>query len=186
MGSFSRSRDAIAAASRGEVAALPRDYQMEITEAFHVFDHDKMGWMDVTTFTTLVRAFGFRVTTQDMERNIRECRIHHKVNNEPEERNLAVNLEMALDIISHNYADRGDSELDLLDTFALFDVDQTGFITLDNLREIGRELTLTGETIDTSDFQIQAMMNEFTEDGKISLDDFRRMLTGKRNIGISS
>eukprot|EP00978_Attheya_sp_CCMP212_P001613 scaffold3292_cov43-Attheya_sp.AAC.1 len=148
---------------------------MEITDAFHVFDHDKMGWIDVTTLTTLVRAFGFRVTTRDMERNIQECRIiHHKDNNEPEERkNLA-------------YADRGDSEVDLLDTFALFDVDQTGFITLDNLREIGRELTLTGETIDTSDFQIQAMMNEFAMDGKISLDDFRRIVTGKRNTGIPS
>jgi Ca2+-binding EF-hand superfamily protein len=84
------------------------------------------------------------------------------------------------------YADRGESELDLLETFSLFDVDQTGFITIDNLREIGRELTQTGETIDTSDFQIQAMMNEFTMDEKISLDDFRRIVTGKRNIGIPS
>ena len=101
MGSFSRSRDAIAAASRGEVAALPRDYEMEITEAFHAFDDDKMGWMDVNKFTTLVRAFGFRVTTQDMERNIRECRIPRQ-DNEPDERKLVINLEMALDIISRN------------------------------------------------------------------------------------
>jgi hypothetical protein len=29
-------------------------------------------------------------------------------------------------------------------------------------------------------------MNEFTMDEKISLDDFRRIVTGKRNIGIPS
>ncbi len=66
-----------------------------------------------------------------------------------------------------------DPEEEMKKAFALFDGDDTGFISVKNLRRVSREL---GEVL--SEEELQAMIDEFDkdQDGKISLDEFMAIM----------
>ena len=66
-----------------------------------------------------------------------------------------------------------DSKTEILKAFRLFDDDETGFITLENLRRVAKEI---GEVM--SDKELQEMIEEAdrTNDGKVSEDEFLRIM----------
>lgn len=63
---------------------------------------------------------------------------------------------------------------EILKAFRLFDDDETGRISLRNMRRVAREL---GETI--GDEELQAMIDEFDRngDGEIDADEFMSIMT---------
>lgn len=71
-------------------------------------------------------------------------------------------------LLCRKIADR-DPEEEIRKAFSLFDDDQTGTISLKNLRRVSREL---GETL--SDDELQAMIDEFDKnnDGVIDIEEF--------------
>jgi len=79
-----------------------------------------------------------------------------------------VDFEAFQAIMTEKYAAR-DPEAEFKKAFALFDEDNTGHITVRNLRRVAREL---GEAI--PDEELQAMIDEFAsgEDGTVSEADF--------------
>ena len=83
-----------------------------------------------------------------------------------------IDFEEFLDMMTARMSDK-DTREDISKVFRLFDDDNTGTITLRNLRRVAREL---GETM--TDEEIQEMIDEADRDGdgEISEEEFMRIM----------
>ena len=138
----------------------PQPEQLEeITEAFKLFDTEKAGTIDYHELKVAMRALGCDVRKAEVKALIADF------SRDGAER---VDFEAFQAIMTEKYAAR-DPEAEFKKAFALFDEDNTGRITVRNLRRVAREL---GESI--PDEELQAMVDEFAsgEDGTVSEADF--------------
>ncbi len=69
-----------------------------------------------------------------------------------------------------------DTEEDVQKIFELFDDDQTGFITLHNLKRVASEL---GERMDDAELLEMIERADLDQDGQISTQEFYRIMTYK-------
>lgn len=124
-----------------------------------MFDTDKSGSIDYHELKVAMRALGFDVKKAEVLKLMKDY-----------DRNETGQVTYAdfVDIMTQKIADR-DPEEEIRKAFSLFDDDQTGTISLKNLRRVSREL---GETL--SDEELQAMIDEFDKDndGVINLEEF--------------
>ena len=129
---------------------LTEEQKQEIKEAFDLFDTDKTGTIDYHELKVAMRALGFDVKKQEVLGLMREY-----------DRDGAGQIEYPdfLEIMTTKIAERDPVE-EILKAFKLFDEDNTGRISLRNLRRVAREL---GENL--SDDELQAMIDEFDKDG---------------------
>ncbi|CAG8518445.1 702_t:CDS:2 [Paraglomus occultum] len=125
----------------------------EIKEAFELFDTDQDSALDYHELKNAMRALGFDEKKADVLRLLKE----YDRNNE----GLMV-FEDFNKVMSERIAARSPLE-EIRRAFELFDDDNTGKISLRNLRRVAREL---GENID--DEELKAMLDEFDldEDGE--------------------
>merc|ERR1712166_780697 len=135
---------------RGRRPELTEEQKQEIKEAFDLFDTDKTGTIDYHELKVAMRALGFDVKKQEVLGLMREY-----------DRDGAGQIEYLdfLEIMTTKIADRDPVE-EILKAFKLFDEDNSGRISLRNLRRVAREL---GENL--SDDELQAMIDEFDKDG---------------------
>ena len=129
---------------------LTDEQKQEIKEAFDLFDTDKTGTIDYHELKVAMRALGFDVKKQEVLGLMREY-----------DRDGAGQIEYPdfLEIMTTKIAERDPVE-EILKAFKLFDEDNTGRISLRNLRRVAREL---GENL--SDDELQVMIDEFDKDG---------------------
>jgi centrin-3 len=111
-----------------------------------LFDTDKSGAIDYHELKVAMRALGFDVKKAEVLKLMKDY-----------DRNETGQVTYAdfVDIMTQKIADR-DPEEEIRKAFALFDDDQSGGISLKNLRRVSREL---GENL--SDDELQAMIDEF-------------------------
>ncbi len=129
---------------------LSEEQKQEIKEAFDLFDTDKTGTIDYHELKVAMRALGFDVKKQEVLNLMKEY-----------DREGAGQIEYHdfLEIMTTKISERDPVE-EILKAFKLFDEDNTGKISLRNLRRVAREL---GENL--SDDELQAMIDEFDKDG---------------------
>jgi len=143
----------------GKRTDLSEEQKQEIKEAFDLFDTDKSGSIDYHELKVAMRALGFDVKKAEVLKLMKDY-----------DRNETGQATYAdfVDIMTQKIADR-DPEEEIRKAFSLFDDDQTGTISLKNLRRVSREL---GETL--SDDELQAMIDEFDKnnDGVIDIEEF--------------
>ena len=72
-----------------------------------------------------------------------------------------------------------DSREDVVKVFKLFDDDNTGKITLRNIRRVSQEL---GETIDDDELMDMLMQADRDGDGELDMDEFYRIVKKKGNF----
>lgn len=72
-----------------------------------------------------------------------------------------------------------DSREDVVKVFKLFDDDNTGKITLRNIRRVSQEL---GETIDDDELMDMLMQADRDGDGELNMDEFYRIVKKKGNF----
>ena len=115
---------------RGRRSELTEEQKQEIKEAFDLFDTDKTGTIDYHELKVAMRALGFDVKKQEVMGLMREY-----------DRHDAGQIEYIdfLEIMTTKIADR-DPVDEILKAFKLFDEDNTGRISLRNLRRVAREL----------------------------------------------
>lgn len=167
--------------SRSSKPELSEDQRQELKEAFELFDADKTGTIDRHELKVLMRALGFDVKKNDV------LKLVHEADNN---NNGTISFKLFMDISAHKhfyihyfsryrffinslivaekYSER-DPEEEIQKAFKLFDDDESGKITLKNMKRVCREL---GENL--GEEELQAMIDEFDrdQDGAISPEEF--------------
>ncbi|KAK9238682.1 hypothetical protein V1525DRAFT_85496 [Lipomyces kononenkoae] len=152
------------ATSRANATSRPRkelteEQRHEIEEAFRLFDMDGDGKIDYHELKVAMRALGFESKKSEVLDILRE--------NERGDPGF-ISYDSFLRVMSDRIVARDPLE-EIKRAFALFDEDQTGKISLRDLRKIAKELN---ENLEED--ELEAMINEFDldGDGEINLEEF--------------
>ena len=142
---------------------ITEDQDVEVKEAFELFDVEKKGSIDYTEVKVAVRALGFPLKKSELVEHLEKYDRDHTGR---------IDYDDFHDLMTHLITTR-DPVDEMKSAFELFDLDGDGKITLRNLRKICREL---GQ--DFSENELQHMIDEFDhdEDGAICFDEFAAML----------
>ncbi|XP_053500937.1 centrin-3 isoform X2 [Ictalurus furcatus] len=129
---------------------LTDEQKDEIKEAFELFDTDKDKEIDYHELKVAMRALGFEVKKVDVMMIVKDF---------DRGGTGKITYEIFKEVVTDRILDRDPKE-EVMKAFKLFDDDDSGKISLKNLRRVAREL---GE--DISDEELRAMIDEFDTDG---------------------
>ncbi|KAM9455781.1 centrin-3 [Clarias gariepinus] len=143
---------------------LTDEQKDEIREAFELFDTDKDKEIDYHELKVAMRALGFDVKKADVMAILKDF---------GQTGTGKITYEIFKEVVTDRILARDPKEV-VLKAFKLFDDDDSGKISLKNLRRVAREL---GE--DMSDDELRAMIDEFDTDGdgEISQEEFLSIMT---------
>ncbi|TNJ27439.1 Centrin [Giardia muris] len=162
---MSRIGTSAARPSSGIATARPRrktrsevseEMRHEIREAFDLFDADRSGKIDFHELKVAMRALGFDVKREEIQRIITEY---------DRDQTGEINFQDFEEVMIEKISNRDPTE-EIIKAFRLFDDDNTGRISLKNLRRVAKELS---ENI--SDEELMAMIQEFDRDGDGEIDE---------------
>ena len=142
---------------------LDEEQQLELKEAFNLFDTEHAGQLDARELKAAMRALGFEVRKPELKNVLQE---HGKQLTD------TVNFTEFSAIVTPRMASR-DGREEILKIFRLFDEDKTGKISFRNLKKVALEL---GEGL--GDQELQEMIEEADRDGDglLSFDEFYRVM----------
>merc|ERR1712022_74970 len=142
-----------------EYHGLSTQQVTECKEAFELFDTDASGNIDVRELKVAMRALGFEVRSDEVKKMVEDL---------DRDGDGTVDFDEFLQMMSGKLGDK-DAREQLLEGFALYDEDETGKISFDNLKRVAQEL---GEAM--GDDEIQEMIDEADHDGdgEINEDEF--------------
>mmetsp|Transcript_4921 Transcript_4921/g.10291 ORF Transcript_4921/g.10291 Transcript_4921/m.10291 type:complete len:227 (+) Transcript_4921:67-747(+) len=162
----------------------------EITTIFQLFNPTLSGYLNVETFEVMMLSLGYRVTRQEIE-----VMVHDVITSTEQETTTAINnsidLSMAMQILAaKGYATQQRSaEEEARIYFRLFDVNDKGYITVEDLKrvqqeagQLEQEMMLTSNDSSSraavSDEFVQAIIDKFDVNftGAIEFEEFRRIL----------
>merc|ERR1712147_313600 len=123
------------AAKKKAKGGLTEEQIEEIREAFNLFDADNSGAIDVRELKAAMRALGFEVKKEELKKMISD------IDNDG---NCSIEFSEFLEMMTGKMGEK-DTREDIEEVFKLFDDDNTGKISLRNLRRVAQEL---GENID--------------------------------------
>merc|ERR1719245_972877 len=142
---------------------LTEEQKQEIKEAFDLFDTDGSGTIDSKELKVAMRALGFEPKKEEIRKMIDDI---------DKDGSGAIDFNEFLEMMTQKMSEK-DSREEILKAFRLFDDDETGFITLKNLRRVAKDI---GENM--SDEELQEMIDEADRDGdgQINEDEFLRIM----------
>eukprot|EP00112_Aurelia_sp_Birch-Aquarium-sp1_P001086 Seg1111.2 transcript_id=Seg1111.2/GoldUCD/mRNA.D3Y31 product=Centrin-3 protein_id=Seg1111.2/GoldUCD/D3Y31 len=160
-----RTQELSKARSKSKRRELSEEHKQEIREAFDLFDTDKDNAIDYHELKVAMRALGFDVKKPDVLKILKDY---------DREATGKISFEDFQEVMTDWMLDR-DPQEEIYKSFRLFDDDQTGKISIRNLRRVAREL---GENM--TDEELRAMIDEFDKDGdgEINEEEFIAIMTG--------
>jgi Ca2+-binding protein (EF-Hand superfamily) len=152
--------------SKGSSAAttnLTEEQKQEIREAFDLFDSDGSGTIDAKELKVAMRALGFEPKKEEIRKMIADI---------DKSGDGQINFEEFLAMMTVKMGQR-DSREEMIKAFRLFDDDETGRISFQNLKRVANDL---GENL--TDEELQEMIDEADREGtgEVSLEDFMRIM----------
>merc|ERR1719451_241435 len=156
-----------AAAARGKGGKgkpeLTDEQKQEIREAFDLFDTDGSGTIDAKELRVAMRALGFEPKKEEIKKMIADI---------DKDDSGTIDFNEFLEMMTAKMSEK-DSREEIRKAFRLFADDETGFITLKNLRRVAKEI---GENM--TDEELQEMIEEADRDGdgQVSEEEFLRMM----------
>ncbi|XP_040512095.1 centrin-3 isoform X1 [Gallus gallus] len=160
-----RSELSVDKAKKKKRRELTEEQKQEIKDAFELFDTDKDRAINYHELKVAMRALGFDVKKADVLKILKDY---------DREATGKITFEDFNEVVTDWILDR-DPQEEILKAFKLFDDDDSGKISLRNLRRVAREL---GENM--SDEELRAMIEEFDKDGdgEINQEEFIAIMTG--------
>jgi centrin-1 len=149
-----------------ERPGLTEDEIEEIKEAFDLFDTDGSGQIDPKELKAAMQSLGFEAKNQT---------IFQMISDLDKNKSGTIEFDEFLDMMTARMSDK-DTREDINKVFRLFDDDNTGTVTLRNLRRVAREL---GETMTDDELQEMVDRADSNGDGAVTLDDFYNIMTKK-------
>ncbi|KAL9716674.1 Calcium-binding component of the spindle pole body (SPB) half-bridge [Leucoagaricus gongylophorus] len=149
--------------SRPEIS---EEQKQEIKEAFELFDADKDGLLDYHELKVAMRALGFDLKKAEVLKLLRDSE-------KGKDYQGMMDYDDFLRIMTERILARDPME-EIKRAFQLFDDDNTGKITLRNLRRVAKQF---GDRLE--DEELQAMIDEFDldQDGEINEQEFFAIMT---------
>ncbi|XP_061732086.1 centrin-3 isoform X1 [Nerophis ophidion] len=143
---------------------LSEEQKLEIREAFELFDTDKDNAIDYHELKVAMRALGFEVKKLDVMQILKDY---------DREENGKINFEDFYEVVMELILERDPKE-EIMKAFRLFDDDESGTISLRNLRRVAREL---GEN--TTEEELRSMIDVFDTDGdgEINQEEFMSIMS---------
>ena len=132
-----------------ERPGLSKEEIEEIREAFNLFDTDGSGSIDPRELKSAMQSLGFEAKNQTIYQMIADI---------DKDNSGTIDFEEFLDMMTAKMSDK-DTREDIQKVFNLFDDDQTGKISLRNLKRVAKEL---GETM--SDAELLEMIERADTD----------------------
>jgi len=142
---------------------LTEKQMADIKEAFDTLDYDRTGFIYTKDLKIALRAMGFEPRKNDIK----------KMTDQIDKKSTGkVSFNDFLSLMTSKLAEKDNKE-EINKAFKLFDRDQIGKITFQNLQQIATEL---GETL--NDEEIMEMITEADQDGDgmVSCDEFFRIM----------
>merc|ERR1712006_37919 len=164
MGIHSNNMSRRGAAKKKAKGGLTEEQIEEIREAFNLFDADNSGAIDVRELKAAMRALGFEVKKM--------------ISDIDNDGNGSIEFQEFLEMMTGKMGEK-DTREDIEKVFKLFDDDNTGKISLRNLRRVAQEL---GENIDEEELQDMINQADRDGDGEINIDEFYRIMKMKGNF----
>ena len=151
-----------------KMASLTKD---QIKEAFQLFDSDSDGQLDVDEVFYAMKGLGFDDMTRDEVQRIFE---KYRGDNKSASR---ISFESFENAVYARMPEPGSRE-ELQKAFSLFDLNKTGQITAETLRQVAKQLNE-----DPSDETLEDMIKaaDLDGDGVVSFEDFESVMTSLRN-----
>lgn len=149
-----------------ERPGLSEDEIVEIKEAFDLFDPDRTGYVSPRDLREAMSALGYELKNQT---------IFQMIANLEKDEVTQLDFQEFLNIMTARINEK-ESKEDIRKVFRLFDEDNSGYITSQNLKKIAKDL---GETME--DIEIREMIEraDTDGDGRVTFEDFYSIMTKK-------
>ena len=144
-------------------AILTEEQVHEFREVFEMFDNDGEGAIDAQELATVMRALGQNPTQAELEEMVKRV---------DSDGSGQIEFEEFLQLMAIRIKE-DDTEEGLIEAFKVFDRDQGGDITNDELREVMRSL---GSKMDEEDIDEMVRKMDFNGDGVIDYAEFCKVL----------
>ena len=165
----------------------------EITTIFQLFDPTLSGFVDVSTFEVMMLSLGYRVTHHDILDMVQSILKEREQQEQEIIFDGSIDLSMAIEILYQKGYKKRNSDDEARIYFRLFDVNDKGYITIEDLKRVVQceAVQLEQEMLSSSsssssnsssgnvtDDFIQAILDKFDGkgDGTITFDEFRRIV----------
>jgi centrin-1 len=135
----------------------------DIREAFELFDTDGVGYIDAKAVRMVMKSLGFEPMKGEIEAMIKSV---------ASDDSGQITYEQFFDLMTST-GDLGDPDQKLHEAFEAFDLDHTGKISFDNLREYGQSL---GEAMRERELREMIEEADRDKDGEISYEEFARVM----------
>lgn len=137
---------------------LTEEQKQEIREAFELFDTDGSGTIDAKELKVAMRALGFEPKKEEIKKMIADI---------DKDGSETIDFSEFLEMMTAKMSEK-DSREEILKAFRLFDDDETGKISLKNLKRVAKEI---GENM--TDEELQEMIDEADrdDDGEVNEEE---------------
>jgi Ca2+-binding EF-hand superfamily protein len=138
----------------------------ELREAFELFDTDGNGTIDPNELKSAMKNLGLEAKNHT---------VYQMISDIDKDGTGDIDFDEFLDLMTVKLGD-SDSEQDVRKVFDLFDDDKTGYITIQNLKRVAKDLDEN-----MSDAELLEMIEraDSDQDGQINFEDFYSIMTKK-------
>ncbi len=152
-----------------ERPGLTEDEILEIKEAFDLFDPDKTGYINPKDLKETMDSLGF---------DDRSKIIYEMLQNYEDDCETQIDFKEFLDLMTAKMTEN-DSKEDIKKVFKLFDEEGNGYVTIEDLKRVAKELSENMETIEMQEMITRA---DSDADGRVTFEDFYNIMTKKTFI----